>query len=86
MLLPLSEFDYCQYINPDDNCTLFLNPDETTACSKDSKYFYDYFEYNSTIVTDLDLVCEEEFKVTVLIQAVLNTKATYVFNCFRWLS
>ena len=62
-LTTTSEPDYCRYINPSENCTAFENPDETTACTSDSRYLYDSFEYDSTIVTELDLVCDEDFKV-----------------------
>ena len=61
--LTTSEPDYCRYINPNADCTEFENPDDTTKCTSDSNYLYDSFEYESTIVTELDLVCDEDFKV-----------------------
>lgn len=42
---------------------MFEDPDDTTACTSSSNYLYDSFEYDSTIVTELDLVCDEDFKV-----------------------
>ena len=42
---------------------MFENDGATTKCTSDSRYLYDSFEYESTIVTELDLVCDEDFKV-----------------------
>jgi len=60
------EFDYCRYKNPTDtlpNGTCTFESTQYTSCPKGAQYSYAPFQFESTLVTELDLVCQEESKV-----------------------
>ena len=71
--------DFCRYFPPRANATpdtcqdpsvFDLDGEKLVRCKDD--FVYDNFEMKSTVVTEWDLVCQNEYKVCVCVSAYGN--------------
>jgi hypothetical protein len=65
-----TDYDFCQYYRPEndacDPSDAYVPSNVAVKCTGNASYVYGNFEYESTIVTELNLVCDDEFKVKTL--------------------
>ena len=67
------EPDYCKFYRPEydtsavGNCSHERFTTDVTECSSGMKYTYNKFQFDETLVTKWDLVCDQQYKVSLVI-------------------
>ena len=64
------------------NCT-WLNPniinDYENCQSQDNRIIYDDFEFETTIATEFDLVCDQQYKVWIILLLLFRAQSFISF-------
>lgn len=70
---PVLEENNGTYLAVAGNCSQFLTSIESyEACPSQERILYDDFEFEATIATEFDLVCDQQYKVTQWFSSLNN--------------
>ena len=79
--------DYCEFFRPSKdtsgNCSHETFTEEIVKCPKGAEYAYNSFEFKETLVTKWNLVCDESYKVALVLSMYMFGLMIGSFLCGR---